>query len=160
MAPRRIVAPPTPEALRTFFREQRAQPLADAAALLGWSSAQVKQRAASDDVLLRGGFVPWPHVASWVFETWTYEWVVLTLGPDAELLPAGLRAVPVIWIAPAWVIHGLDVQRRVEALPHRTVRPGTLSEYLTDFLARGIDPHTVELLHGDRDFMQAFDFPY
>jgi hypothetical protein len=135
------------------------QPLAGAAALLGWSRAEVKHRATSDDALVRGRFVPWSHVAAWLFETWTYEWVVLTLGPDAELLPAGLRAVPVIWIAPAWVIHGLDVQRRVEALPHRTVRPGTLSEYLTDFLARGIDPQTVELLHGDREFMQAFDFP-
>lgn len=136
------------------------QPLEDAAVLLGWSRAQVQQRATRDDALLRGGLVPWPHVASWLFEMWTYEWVVLTLGPDAELLPAGLRAVPVLWIAPAWVIHGLDVQRRVEPLPHRTVRPDTLSEYLTDFVARGIDPHTVELLRGDRDFMQAFDFPY
>ena len=155
-----IAAPPTPEALRTFFREQRPQPLANAAALLGWSPARVKHRAASDDVLMRGGFVPWPHVASWVFETWTYEWVVLNLGPEAELLPAGLRAVPVIWIAPAWVVHGLNVQREVEVLPHRTVRPGTLSEYLTDFLARGIDPHTVELLRGDRDFVEGFEFPF
>lgn len=109
---------------------------------------------------MRGGLVPWSHVASWLFEAWTYEWVVLTLGPDAALLPPGLRAVPVIWLAPAWVIHGLDVQRQVEVLPHRTVRPSTLSEYLTDFLGRGIDPHTVELLRGDRDFMQAFEFPY
>lgn len=155
-----IVAPPTAEALRTFFREQRAQPLADAAALLGWSRAQVKRRATRDDVLLRGGLVPWPHVAAWLFEARTYEWVVLTLGTDADLLPPGLRAVPVIWLAPAWVVHGLDVQRQVEVLPHRTVRPSTLSDYLTDFLSRSIDPHTVQLLHGDRDFMQAFDFPY
>ena len=160
MARSPIVAPPTAEALRTFFRERRAQPLADAATLLGWSRAQVKRRATSDDVLLRGGLVPWSHVASWLFEAWTYEWVVLTLGTDADLLPAGLRAVPVIWLAPAWVIHGLGVQRQVEVLPHRTVRPSTLSDYLTDFLSRGIDPHTVQLLHGDRDFMQAFDFPY
>ena len=160
MAQNLIVAPPTREALRTFFREQRTQPLADAATLLGWSRAQVKQRATTDEVLMRGGFVPWSHVASWLFEAWTYERVVLTLGADAEFLPIGLRAVPVIWIAPAWVIHGLNVQRQVELLPHRTVRPSALSEYLTDFLARGIDPHTVELLHGDRDFMQGFNFPY
>lgn len=62
------MAPPTPEALRTFFREQRTQPLADAAALLGWSRAQVKHRAVMDDVPLGGGRVPWPHVASWLFE--------------------------------------------------------------------------------------------
>ena len=151
--------PPTAESLRTFFREQRTLPLADAAALLGWSRAQVKRRAAEDDALKPGGLVRWSHVAAWLFETWTYEWVILTLGADAERLPVGLRAVPVIWIAPVWVIHGLNVQRQVELLPHRTVRPSTLSEYLTDFLGRGIDPHTVELLHGDRDFMQAFDFP-
>jgi hypothetical protein len=160
MAQNPIVTRPTPEAVRTFFREQRTQPLADAATLLGWSLAQVEHRATADEVLMRGGLVPWSHVASWLFEAWTYEWVVLTLGADAELLPVGLRAVPVIWIAPAWVLHGLNVQRQVEALPHRMVRPGTLSEYLTDFLARGIDPHTVDLLHGDQDFMQAFDFPY
>lgn len=134
--------------------------LADAAVLLGWSHAQVKLRATSDDALMHGKLVPWSHVASWLFEAWTYEWIMLTLGPDAELLPVGLRAVPVIWIAPAWLIHGLDVQRQVEVLPHRTVRPSTLSEYLTDFLARSIDPQTVELLRGDRDFMQAFEFPY
>jgi len=103
--------------------------------------------------------VPWSYAAAWLFETWTYEWVILTLGADAELLPVGLRAVPVIWIAPAWVIHGLNVQRQVEPLPHRTVRPSTLSEYLTDFLGRGIDPDTVHLLRGDREFMAAFDFP-
>ena len=151
--------PPTPETVRAFVREQRTLPLADAAALLGWSRAQVKYRAARDEVLMRGGFVPWAHVAAWLFEAWTYEWVILALGADAELLPVGLRAVPVIWIAPAWVIHGLNVQRQVEPLPHRTVRPSTLSEYLIDFLGRGIDPHTVELLRGDHDFMQAFDFP-
>jgi hypothetical protein len=83
-----------------------------------------------------------------------------SLGDEAERLPAGLRPVRVVWIAPAWVVHGLDVQRRVELLPHRTVRPGTLSEYLTDFLARGIDPSTVQLLGSDREFMTAFDFPY
>jgi hypothetical protein len=160
MPPSQPAVPPTPEILRAFFRERRMLSLADAADLLGWSRAQVKRRATSDDVLMRGGLIPWSHVASWLFEAWTYEWVVLTLGPDAELLPAGLRAVPVIWIAPAWLIHGLNVQRQVEVLPHRTAHPSTLSEYLTDFLARGIDPHTVALLHGDRDFMQAFDFPY
>lgn len=151
--------PPTPETVRAFFRGQRTLPLADAAALLGWSRAQVKHRAVSDEVLMRGGFVPWAHVAAWLFEAWTYEWIILALGADAELLPVGLRAVPVIWIAPAWVVHGLNVQRQVELLPHRTVRPSTLSEYLTDFLGRGIDPDTVEILHGDHDFMQAFDFP-
>lgn len=108
---------------------------------------------------MRGGVIPWEHVAAWLFETWSYEWVMLSLGADAELLPIGLRAVPVIWIAPAWVIHGLNVQRQTEPLPHRTIRPTTLSEYLTDFLARGIDPNTVELLHSDPDFMSAFHFP-
>jgi hypothetical protein len=43
--------------------------------------------------------------------------------------------------------------------PNR-VRPGTLSEYLTDFLARGIDPNTVQRLRSDQDFITAFDFPY
>jgi hypothetical protein len=111
-----------------------------------------------DDV--RGNLVPWSHVAAWLLETWTYEWVIMTLGKDAELLPAGLRAVPVVWIAPAWVVHALNVQRQVEAMPHLTVRPSTLSEYLTDFLGRGIDPDTVQLLRGDDEFIAAFDFPH
>ena len=109
---------------------------------------------------MRGGFVPWSHVAWWLFETRTYEWVIQELGTEADLLlPVGLRAVPVIWIAPAWIIHALEVQRKTEPLPHRTIRPGTLSEYLTDVLSRGIDPNTVSLLRGDPDFMTAFDFP-
>src|SRR5215212_4456074 len=151
---------PAPETLRAFFRERRTLPLAQAASLLGWPREAVKRRAIEEEALMRGEFIPWTYVAAWLFETWTYEWVILALGDEAERLPAGLRPVPVVWIAPAWVVHGLDVQRQVELLPHRTVRPSTLSEYLTDFLGRGIDPHTVELLSGDRDFMQAFDFPY
>src|SRR5689334_9699518 len=83
-------AAPTPETLRSFFRERRTYLIAEAATLLGWSRVQVKQRATEDDVLTCGDFVPWPHVASWLFETWTYEWVILALGSDAELLPVGL----------------------------------------------------------------------
>jgi hypothetical protein len=160
MAPNQPPPRPTPETLRAFFRERRTLPLTQAASLLGWPREAVKRRAIDDDALMRGGFIPWSYVAAWLFETWTYEWVILALGAEAERLPAGLRAVPVIWLAPAWLIHGLDVQRQVELLPHRTVRPGTLSEYLTDFLARGIDPSTVQLLSRDREFMTAFDFPY
>lgn len=152
--------PPTPETIRAFFRDQRTQPVAEVAALLGWPRTVVKRRAAETGALQRGGMVPWSYAAAWLFETWTYEWVIVTLGAEAdELLPVGLRAVPVIWLAPAWVIHGLNVQRQVEPLPHRTVRPSTLSEYLTDFLARGIDPDTVHLLRADYEFMTAFDFP-
>jgi hypothetical protein len=152
-------SPPPAETLRAFFRERRTLPLTQAASLLGWPLETVKRRAVGEDALMRGGFIPWTYVAAWLFETWTYEWVILALGDEAERLPAGLRAVPVIWLAPAWVVHGLNVQRQVELLPHRTVRPGTLSEYLTDLLARGIDPDTVQLLSGDREFIEAFDFP-
>jgi hypothetical protein len=160
MPERQTATPPTSQVLRAFFREQRMQSLVQAAGLLGWSRVTVRRRAREDDALLRGGFIPWSYVAAWVFETWSYEWVIRTLGADADdLLPVGLRAVPIVWYAPAWVMHGLNVQRQVEPLPHRTVRPKTLSEYLTDFLARGIDPTTVELLHGDPDFMAAYHFP-
>jgi hypothetical protein len=85
---------------------------------------------------------------------------MLALGDEAERLPADLRPVPVLWLAPAWVVHGFDAQRQLEPLPHRTVRLGTLSEYLTDFLARGIDSDTVQFLGSDREFMTALEFPY
>jgi hypothetical protein len=160
MAPNQPSPRPTPETLRAFFRERRTLPLTQAASLLGWPREMVKRRAVDEDALMRGGFIPWPYVAAWLFETWTYEGVILALGDEAERLPAGLRPVPVIWLAPAWLIHALNVQRQVELLPHRTVRPGTLAEYLTDLLARGIDPNTVQLLSRDREFMTAFDFPY
>ena len=160
MSPSQPPPQPTPETLRAFFRERPTLPLTQVASLLGWPREAVKRRAIDEEALLRGGFISWTYVAAWLFETWTYEWVILALGDEAERLPAGLRAVPVIWIAPAWLIQGLDVQRQVELLPHRTVRPSTLSEYLTDFLARGIDPGTVQLLSNDREFMTAFDFPY
>lgn len=160
MPRRQTAVPPALETLRAFFRDQRAQPLARAAALLGWSRAEVKRRAVEEDALLPRGLVSWSHVASWLFETWTYEWVVLTLGKDAELLPAGLRPVPVLWYAPAWIVHALNVQRQMESLPHRIVHSSTLSEYLTDFLARGIDPATVDRLRGDRDFLAGFHFPH
>ena len=145
--------------LRAFFRDQRTQPVAHVATLLGWSHAEVTQRAAEENIPTRDGCVPWSYVVAWLFEQWSYEWVILALGADVDLLPVGLRAVPVVWVAPAWVVHGLNVQRQIEPLPHRTVRPHTLSDYLTDFLSRGIGPDTVAALRGDRDFMEAFDFP-
>lgn len=160
MPPSQPPPPPAPETLRAFFRERPTLPLTRAAALLGWPRETVKRRALDEDALMRGGFIPWTYVAAWLFETWTYEGVILALGDEAERLPAGLCAVPVLWLAPAWVVHGLEVQRQVELLPHRTVRPRTLSEYLTDLLARGIDPDTVRLLGSDREFMSALDFPY
>jgi hypothetical protein len=160
MPPNQRPPRPAPETLRAFFRERRTLTLTQAAALLGWSRETVKRRAVDEDALLRGGSLSWTYVAAWLFETWTYEWVILALGDEAERLPAGLRPVPVLWLAPAWVVHGLDAQRQLEPLPHRTVRPGTLSEYLTDFLARGIDPDTVQFLGSDREFMTALEFPY
>ncbi len=160
MSPNQPPPRPAPETLRAFFRKRRTLPLTQAASLLGWPRETVKRRAIDEDALVRGRFIPWSYVAAWLFETWTYEWVILALGDEAERLPVGLRPVPVIWLAPAWVVHGLNVQRQVELLPHRTVRPGTLSEYLSDLLARGIDPDTVQLLRNDREFMTALDFPY
>jgi len=159
MTPIPSALPPSPDALRTFFRQQRTLPVQAAAALLGWTPEEVKRRAVEDETLVRGNLVPWRPVAAWLFEAWSYQWVIETLGPDATTLPAGLQATPVLWFAPLYLVHALNVQRQLEPLPHRTVRPLDLSDYLTDLLHRGIDPTTVAALRSDRAFMDSYAFP-
>lgn len=153
-----FTTPPSSETIRAFFRDQRTQSVARVAELVGWPRAQVKRRAVEDEALLHGDYVPWVVAAAWVFETWSYQWVMQTLGADAELLPGGLQVTPVTWYAPFYIVHALNLQRRIEPLPHRTVRPHDLSDYLTDVLHRSIDPDTIDVLRRDPAFMRSYAF--
>lgn len=148
--------PPSSETIRAFFRDQRTQSVARVAELLGWPRSQVKRRAIEDEALLHGGFVPWVVVAAWVFEAWSYQWVMQTLGAEAERLPVGLHSMPVLWYAPFYIVHALNVQRQLDPLPHRAVQPRNLSDYLTDVLHQSIEPSTVDVLRRDPEFMRSY----
>jgi hypothetical protein len=42
---------------------------------------------------------------------------------------------------------------------HRLRRPPTFADYVTNVLHDSIDPSTVDVLRGDAEFMDAYDFP-
>jgi hypothetical protein len=152
--------PPSPEALRRFFRESRSFSIAEAASLVGWTPAEVKLRAREEDVLLRGNLVRWRDVAGWLVESWRRQWLLDALGSEAAVLPAGLHLTRPGWSLPYYIVHAMNVQWRTEALPHRTVRPATIDDYMSDLLHRAIDTHTVALLRRDPDFVTAYEFPH
>lgn len=154
-----IVVPPKPESLRRFFRERRPHSLPDAAALVGWSRAQVKRRAVEEDALLGGNIVRWNDLAAWVLESWPRKWVLDALGDDAALLPPGLHLSGLFIEVPFYLVHAYHVQWRVEPMPHRVRRPESLSDYMADFLHRGLDDMTLALMQRDDDFRIAHEYP-
>jgi hypothetical protein len=152
--------PPSRDLLARLLRERRPVPIAEAAALLGWPAAQVEREAAGREALLPGGLVQWGTVALWVVESWPFATLFETLGPDTDLLPRGLQPIPMHLEQPAYIVTALRTQWQIEAMPHRTVRPLTFTDYLTDLLHRAIDPDTVEAMRDDEEFMRAYEFPY
>jgi hypothetical protein len=153
--------PPTHDLLTRFLRDrQRPVPVDEVATLVGWSSDAVRKQAAAEGVLLPDGAVPWTAAAGWLLDTWPLRTLFEILGPDATLLPRGLQLLPVQWELPAYLVHGLRVQSQIEALPHHVARPADLEDYLRDLLHRAIDADTAERLKGDRDFTEAYKFPY
>jgi len=46
------------------------------------------------------------------------------------------------------------------ALTLRTIAPADFEGYLRDLLHRALDADTAERLKGDRDFTEAYEFPY
>lgn len=94
-----------------------------------------------------------------MLDRWPLRTLIETLGEEGDILPAGLHPIPLILQQPAYVVHALRAQWQIEGMPHRTTRPATFDEYLTDILHRAIDPETVAALRDDREFMRAYEFP-
>jgi hypothetical protein len=152
--------PPSHDMLTRFLRDRRRPvPVIEAAQLVGWPRAEVRRQAQAEGMLLRGDRVPWDAVAGWLLDSWPLRSLFEALGTDGGLLPRGLQLLPVRWELPAYIVHGLRVQARFERLPHRVVRPSDLTGYLWDVLHRALDVDTVARLQGDREFMEAYEFP-
>jgi hypothetical protein len=158
--PDRPRIPPSPETLARFLRERRSRPVAEVAALLGWSRAEVEQQSREQDALLGGSLVEWSAAAAWLVESWPLAALLEALGTDRDLLPPGLHLLDVHWQLPAYLVHALRVQAAIEQLPHRIVRPTEFMDYLADLLHRAIDPATVAVLERDDEFLRALDFPF
>jgi hypothetical protein len=150
---------PSPALLTRFFQERHPRPVEEVAALVGWPREQVEREARNSNALLPGGFVEWYDAASWVLEAWPLATLFRQLGPQAALLPSGLQLIPLRLEQPAFLVRALQTQQRIEPMPHRTVRPRTFSEYMTDLLYRSIHPDTVDALSDDEAFLRAYAFP-
>ena len=151
--------PPSHAMLTRFLRERRPQSIAEAAALVGRPAAEIAKDAASAEVLLPGHVIAWREVASWVLEAWPLAMLYERLGPHGELLPTGLQLIPMPLEQPAYIVTALRAQWKIEPMPHRTLRPPTFADYMTDLLHRTIDADTVEALRADEEFVRAYDFP-
>jgi hypothetical protein len=150
---------PSHDLLTRFFRERHPRTLAEVAELAGWPAARLRRQAASEDVLVRGSLVPWSAAARWVMDSWPLATLLPILAAETDVLPAALRPIPMPLLQPAYLVHALHVQSRIERMPHRIARPSTFDDYMTDLLHRAIDAGTVDALHGDEAFLHAYEFP-
>lgn len=151
--------PPSSDALTHFLSARQPRPVAEIAALLGWPHARVKAQAIVEAGLLGGGLVQWGVAARWLFDTHGLRPIFEILGSETPLLPCGLQLLMVNWRLPAYIVHALKMQAQLESMPHRVAPPPEFTDYLWDVLHRAIDADTVARLHGDRDFIAAYEFP-
>ena len=148
--------PPSRELLTRFLRERRAPSIDEAAALAGWSTAQVERELAG-----RGrGVLEWSEVASWIVDSWPLATLFQKLGSDADLLPLGLQLIPMPLQQPAYIVSAFHAQWQIEPMPHRTIRPLTFADYMTDLLHRAINAETVDALRDDQEFIRAYESPH
>lgn len=151
--------PPPHPILTRFLRERHPRSVDEVAELMRWPGVQVRRVAEEREGLTAEGLVRWDAVASWMMDSWPLAAILTTLGADSDLLPAGLHPVPLLLEQPAYLVHALHEQSRLERMPHRVAPPADFTEYMTDLLHRAIGPETVAALQGDAAFLRAYDFP-
>ena len=149
---------PSHDMLTPFLRERHPRPAEEVAELVGWPAARTRAEAAERNGLTRDGLVRWDAAASWLMDAWPLATIVATLGAESSLLPAGFHPVPLLLEQPAYLVHALRVQSRLERMPHRAVPPADFTEYMTDLLHRAIEPETVAALRAD-EFLRVWHFP-
>lgn len=148
--------PPSRELLTRFLRERRAQSIDEAAALAGWPAAQLARVLAGRETRV----LEWEDVASLIVDSWPLATLFQKLGTNADLLPLGLQLIPMPLQQPAYIVSAFHAQWQIEPMPHRTIRPLTFTDYMTDLLHRSINAETVDALRGDKEFIRAYDYPH
>lgn len=150
---------PSHAILTRFLRERHPRSVDEAAELIQWPAAPVRREAEEREALTADGLVRWDAAAQWLMDAWPLATLLDALGPDADLLPAGLHPVPLVLQQPAYLVRALRLQRRIERMPHRILPPRDFTEYMTDLLHRTLLPETVAALQRDAEFVLAYDFP-
>lgn len=151
---------PSLSILQRFFRERRACSIAEAADVVGYSSAWVRRRAELDGVDLSGGVVAWEDVMLWFLRAWPLP-LVEDAVPRETLadLPALLRTTTVTWRLPRYLVHALDRQTELESARSSDRHALTVEQYVAEQLHLVIDDETVAALKDDGGFMEAWLFP-
>jgi hypothetical protein len=151
---------PSLSILQRFFRERRACSIAEAADVVGYSSAWVRRRAELDGVDLSGGVVAWEDVMLWFLRAWPLP-LVEDAVPRETLadLPALLRTTTVTWRLPRYLVHALDRQTELESARSSDRHALTVEQYVAEQLHLVIDDETVAALNDDGGFMEAWLFP-
>jgi hypothetical protein len=148
--------PPPRAALAAFLRERVPLRVERLAPILGWSPAELRERASVEGVLSDAGSIRWEDATPWLTESWSATTLVDVLGRrDAHLLPLGLHPLQLIVFPAAWIIHALRVQW---ALGRNEANAETFAEYICAQLRDAVEPDTVAALRQDEEFTRAHEF--
>jgi hypothetical protein len=151
---------PSPSILQRFFHERRACPIAEAAEVLGYSSAWVRKRAELDGIDLSAGVVPWEDVMLWFLRAWPLPLVEDAVPRETlTALPSLLRTTTVTWRLPRYLVRALDRQTELESARSNDRHALTVEQYVAEQLHLVIDDDTVAALRDDGGFMEAWLFP-
>lgn len=146
--------------LQRFFHERRACSIAEAADIVGYSTAWVRRRAELDGIDLSAGSVPWEDVMLWFLHAWPLPLVEDAVPREALVsLPALLRTTTVTWRLPRYLVRALDRQTELESLRSSDRHALTVEQYVAEQLHLAIDDDTVASLRDDGGFMEAWLFP-
>ena len=151
---------PSPVTLQRFFRERRPCSIAEAADLVGFSSAWVRRRAEIDGIDLSGGVIPWEDVMLWFLRAWPLALVEDSVPRETlAYLPSLLRTTTVTWRLPRYLVRALDRQIALESARSNDRHALTVEQYVAEQLHLAIDDDTVAAMNDDSGFMEAWLFP-
>lgn len=150
---------PSRHAVARFFRERKACSVAFAAELTGSSIADIRRRVLRGDMSLEGGLIAWEDVALGFEAAWSMA-IKEELVRGVDGYPALLRAFPVTWLLPAYLVIALEQQvARAQLDDPRGARLLSVESFATEELRLRIDEKTVAELRGSVAFREAYFFP-
>ncbi|HET8797868.1 MAG TPA: hypothetical protein VFO89_09275 [Thermoanaerobaculia bacterium] len=145
--------------LARLFAEKPALAVCEAAAILGWSEAQVRLSVSEVGASLDDERVRWEDVAFWLLDAWPRQRLLDALGPAAALLPRGLHLTHAPWQLPRYLVHGLTRQAALQLSRDEVEHGLMVQDYVARVLHLAIEPETVSALARDAVFREAWEYP-
>jgi hypothetical protein len=159
MKPQAVSGLPSRKTLHRFFRERRACSIAVAAEVTGLGVAGIRHRILRGEMSLEGSRIAWGDVALAFEGAWPMA-IKEELVRDVEGYPSLLRALPVTWRLPAYLVMALEQQVvRVRSDDPMSTHLLSVEALASEELRLVIDDQTVAELRENRAFREAYDYP-